>query len=93
MGEGGLGIALNQYFFSVQGCGTKDGPVANKPCIFPFTKSNGVSYSKCTTEGHDQLWCSTEVDADGYHLEGQWGNCNSNCGKGKILSSAQYGQR
>ena len=25
-------------------------------------------------------------------MEGQWGNCNSNCGKGKILSSTQYGQ-
>ena len=45
-----------------------------KSCIFPFNY-NGTSYSDCTTVGHDQLWCPTQVDVDGNLLEEQWGNC------------------
>ena len=61
---------------------TKDGPDPNKPCVFPFIYG-GKSYDKCTTEGHDQPWCSTKVDAGGNYVGGNWGNCNSNCdGKG-----------
>jgi len=63
------------------GCGTKDGPVANKPCVFPFNYG-GTKYSKCTTEGNKgKLWCSTEVDAFGDYVKNKWGNCDSNCGK------------
>ena len=68
-------------FFIIKGCGTKDGPVANKPCVFPF-KYRGTSYRKCTTERNKgKLWCSTEVDAFGDYVKDKWGNCDSNCGK------------
>ena len=68
--------------FIIQGCATKDGPDANKACVFPF-QYDGTSYNNCTTKDHDQLWCATEVDADGDYIDGQWGNCNSNCGTSK----------
>ena len=63
------------------GCATKNGPVAKKPCVFPFNY-NDISYTKCTRDHHDQPWCSTEVDAYGKHVKGKWGNCDSNCGTG-----------
>ena len=53
---------------------TISGPQSMKSCIFPFNY-NGTSYSDCTTVGHDQLWCPTQVDIDGNLIEEQWGNC------------------
>ena len=64
--------------FIIQGCATKDG----QSCVFPF-QYDGTSYSNCTTYNHDQLWCATEVDANGEYIGGQWGDCNSNCGTSK----------
>ena len=69
------------FNYIIQGCGTKNGPVAKKPCVFPFNY-NDISYTKCTRDHHDQPWCSTEVDAYGKHVKGKWGNCDSNCGTG-----------
>ena len=28
-------------------------------------------------------WCSTKVDSYGYHVEGNWGSCDSGCPKGQ----------
>ena len=78
-----LGSHIHYIIFSfLQVCGT-DGASAdpNKPCVFPFIYG-GKSYDKCTTEGHDQPWCSTKVNAGGYHIDGNWGNCDSNCAGG-----------
>ena len=69
------------FNYTIQGCGTKNGPVAKKPCVFPFNY-NDISYTKCTRDHHDQPWCSTEVDGYGKHVKGKWGNCDSNCGTG-----------
>ena len=63
-------------------------------CVFPFIYG-GKSYDKCTTEGHDQPWCSTKVDEEGNHIggRGNWGNCNETCsiidGKYQILNKCQ----
>ena len=69
------------FNYTIQGCGTKNGQVAKRPCVFPFNY-NDISYNKCTRDHHDQPWCSTEVDAYGKHVKGKWGNCDSNCGTG-----------
>ena len=85
--KGALDLIYVHYFmFSfLQVCRTKDGPYGHKPCIFPFIYG-GKSYGECTTEDHDQPWCSTKVDAGGIHVGGYWGNCNGYCDVGKGLS-------
>ena len=69
---------LKSCLFIIQGCATIDGSA----CVFPF-QYDGTSYSHCTTKDHDQLWCATEVDANGDYVEGSWENCNGNCGTSK----------
>ena len=64
--------------FIILGCAINDGSA----CVFPF-QYDGTSYSHCTTKDHDQLWCATEVDANGDYVEGSWENCNGNCGTSK----------
>ena len=62
-----------------------------KPCIFP-TKYVDKNISpiihtidECTREfcGRycSKYWCSTKVDDDGVHINGNWGYCNRNCSK------------
>ena len=54
-------------------------------CVFPF-KFRGVTYDECTDAEFDQrMWCSTETDANGDHIEGQWTLCE-NCTSGKNQS-------
>ena len=77
---------LKLCLFIIQGCATKDGADANKACVFPF-QYNGTAYGSCTTKDHDQLWCATEVDANGDYIEGKWGNCNSYCNKFNCFGS------
>ena len=68
-------------FFLAQKCKTFSGPKPNKPCIFPFDYK-GRTHFDCITVEHDQLWCSTEVDANGSHIDGNWGNCGDECFSG-----------
>ena len=51
-------------------------------CHFPF-KYKGSNYNQCTRDGHHQLWCATQVDADG-NYNGNWKNCDENC-KGEFV--------
>lgn len=53
---------------------------SGKPCVFPFIANDKV-YTACTTDGGSPPWCSTKVDAAGYHVsgQGQWGNCSATC--------------
>ena len=69
------------HFLDIE-CFTKSGPETGKPCAFPFTYQ-GKTYEKCTDIDHDQLWCSTEVDYNGVHVRGKWGNCGNECNLGK----------
>ena len=70
------------FLFIIQGCGTKGGPDANKPCVFPFQDREKI-HSKCTSGTTDrQPWCPTEVDQNGYYIDGKWGYCDSNCETG-----------
>jgi len=49
-------------------------------CVFPFKYKDHI-YNSCTTE-HDPdgfLWCSTKVDSEGKHLQGNFGYCDSEC--------------
>jgi hypothetical protein len=41
-----------------------------EPCIFPF-KVYGNTYNECSwvDAPDDKAWCSTQVDADGHHLQ------------------------
>ena len=63
-------------------CVTKSGPETGKKCAFPFTYK-GNTYEKCTEIDHDKFWCSTEVDHNGLHVKGKWGNCGNECDLGK----------
>merc|ERR1719410_2981715 len=49
--------------------GTCGGSAHGAPCHFPFTYKNKV-YTSCTSDAHDQPWCSTTKE-----YEGKWGNC------------------
>ena len=70
------------YFSDVE-CFTKSGPETGKLCAFPFIYE-GNTYEKCTAIDHDQFWCSTEVDHNGVHARGKWGNCGNECNSGKV---------
>ncbi|XP_076802493.1 MAM and LDL-receptor class A domain-containing protein 1-like [Clavelina lepadiformis] len=53
---------------------TSGGTGNGQPCAFPFTY-NGNVYHTCTYVDHDQPWCSTTTEYQGY-----WGNCfGGNC--------------
>ena len=62
-------------------CSTESGPTPGLPCIFPF-KLDGVAYHTCKLDEKDgSRWCSTKIDESGQHLQGNWGNCGSDCGE------------
>ena len=71
------------YFLDIE-CFTKSGPETGKLCAFPFIYE-GNTYEKCTAIDHDQFWCSTEVDHNGVHARGKWGNCGNECNLGKAF--------
>ena len=63
-----------------------------KPCIFPFmyVDKNMIpiihTIDECTADfcgekNCSKYWCSTKVDDDGVHIQGNWGYCNRNCSK------------
>ena len=56
------------------------GPQEHVPCIFPFTFGD-KEHNKCIWQGTDKPWCSTKVDREGLHVDGQgqWGYCGSQC--------------
>jgi hypothetical protein len=62
-------------------CKTVDGSAdANKPCVFPF-RIGGKEHRSCTSDGDPGgvPWCSTQTDASGNHIRGNWGHCNAAC--------------
>merc|ERR1712051_1181286 len=60
-------------------CTTESGPTPGLPCIFPF-KVDGFAYHTCKLDEKDgSRWCSTKIDESGQHLQGNWGNCRSDC--------------
>ncbi|XP_059095095.1 uncharacterized protein LOC131889891 [Tigriopus californicus] len=64
-------LGLCQY----EECITED----NQLCVFPF-KYQGRQYDTCVTLGPKQSpWCSTQVDVNGVHIPGSWGNCSTSC--------------
>ena len=61
------------------GCKTSSGPKSGELCIFPFLYKN-VAYNGCTdVENKGVPWCSVKVYNNGSHVDGEWGNCGSNC--------------
>ena len=59
-------------------CATATGPDLNADCIFPFIWLGFLHYG-CTNIDEPTPWCSTHIDADGNHVLGNWGYCNSSC--------------
>jgi len=66
-------------------CTTNAGPAAGSACVFPFTFS-GTTYVSCAEwiyggEHQGDKWCSTKVDSQGVHVngEGNYGFCPSDC--------------
>ena len=51
-------------------------------CVFPFIYG-GRTYDTCVTHGttDGSSWCSTEVDANGVHVEGKTIDCPTDCPK------------
>lgn len=45
-------------------------------CVFPFT-TNGKTFTECTTEGRQRLWCATTKDFEG---DKNWGFCGKATG-------------
>ena len=63
-------------------CVTVSGKTPNLPCIFPF-KYEGSIHKTCTITREDGVvtkpWCSTKVSENGEHIQGNWGDCASEC--------------
>merc|ERR1712013_621744 len=66
-------------------CTTVFGPDTGSQCVFPFTFP-GVTHQSCADWIYGGVnagskWCSTKVDADGVHVngEGNYGFCGSQC--------------
>ena len=57
-------------------------------CVFPFTY-DGQTYQACTDADNGGIpWCSTQVDGNNNHVDGEWGNCGDTCdGTGMIKNS------
>jgi len=54
---------------------------SGKACVFPYSFM-GRTYNSCNTaDGSATPWCSTKVDAYGFHIsnQGHWGDCSSSC--------------
>ena len=69
------------------GCQTIGGRGMGKPCIFPF-KYGRRTYTKCITfHSHVKPWCSTKVDREGRHINGNWGTCDENCPGNRKLTA------
>ena len=70
------------FFTSDEGCVT----VAGSDCVFPFIYNKNI-YGGCTLVDSEDgsPWCSTLVDEQGIHVEGEvtWGRCahGSGCGQ------------
>merc|ERR1719266_3059444 len=66
-------------------CTTVSGPDTASQCVFPFT-FGGVTHQSCADWIYGGVnagskWCSTKVDADGVHVngEGNYGFCGASC--------------
>jgi len=47
--------------------------------VFPFTY-HGHVHTECTLDGgFARPWCSTQVDSNGNHVVGAWGDCPASC--------------
>ena len=72
-------ILFSFQFFKIQNSVNQQigGKVEGKPCVFPFT-NRGRTFNHCTLDFADDNfpWCSTAVDANGNHINGQWGHCD-----------------
>ena len=67
------------YFSFSEVCRTIGGSRPNQRCVFPFIY-DGKSYDECTTIDNNGIpWCSTNVMCAGDFVEGEWGNCGSDC--------------
>ena len=75
-------------------CMTNNGEICVFPFVFPDcsisppsnmcqTQDNveAISFSECTTHGHDKLWCSIATYKNNSHKPGgkNWGNCSPYC--------------
>jgi len=76
-------------------CVTSSGPSTGQNCVFPFTW-NGVTHSSCADwiyggQPAGTRWCSTQVDSNGVHVNGQgfYGFCPSTCTVNVSPQSAQ----
>jgi len=50
-------------------------------CVFPFIH-NGIEHNACSWfNGDEHPWCSTKVDTNGIHVDGQsqYGHCGEHC--------------
>jgi len=59
-------------------CVTKDGPVKDSPCKFPFIYE-GREHMLCTKQEWDEFWCATDTDTEGNFIDGKWGECGESC--------------
>ena len=62
-------------------CQTVTGNRVNVQCKFPF-EYRGKRFYECTFyPGIEFPWCSTK-NANGVHIEGEWGYCHHRCEHG-----------
>ena len=63
-------------------------------CVFPFIYKQNI-YGGCTmVDSKDgSAWCSTLVDSEGIHVEGDetWGHCSNGLGCSQLSGIANYG--
>jgi hypothetical protein len=72
--------SLNFTIFLADECKTAGGNQPNMNCVFPF-RYKETEYESCVTPLPTDLmpWCSTEVNSDGNHVIGAWGDCSEGC--------------
>ena len=57
-----------------------NGPRKREKCVFPFIFDK-VEYNGCAVDRQDRRrrWCSTKIDRDGVHIDGEEGFCDQDC--------------
>lgn len=71
----GMGMGVHHLELP-RGAATCGGTAEGRQCHFPFTHTNGITYTACTDVDRDGNWCYVTPDRPGSMDNRRWGYCD-----------------